>query len=76
MKHIESVAETVALEQLRDQGWAARLLDCSTKTLETWRTKGFGPRWVRVGRLVRYREADIHAWIESNVRRSTSEMAR
>ena len=73
MKRIESTAEPTQLEQLRDQGWAARLLGCSTKTLEAWRCKGLGPRFVRCSRLVRYRESDLRVWIEENVRRSTSE---
>lgn len=29
-------------------------------------SNGAGPRFVRVGRLVRYRVADIEAWIEAN----------
>lgn len=33
--------------------------------LETAVAKGHGPAFVRIGRLVRYRAADISAWITS-----------
>lgn len=34
-------------------------------TLAQWRYKGIGPRYVRVGRHVRYRSADLERWLES-----------
>lgn len=34
--------------------------------LELAPSRGNGPRFVRVGRLVRYRTADVDAWIASN----------
>jgi hypothetical protein len=43
------------------------------RTLERWRQTGDGPRFVRVGRAVRYRRSDLDAWLESRVRSSTSE---
>jgi predicted DNA-binding transcriptional regulator AlpA len=44
----------------------ATFLAMSTKVLSNWRWRGSGPRWVKVGRLVRYRREDVLAWIESN----------
>lgn len=32
-------------------------------TIYQWRTKGYGPIGVRVGRFVRFRPADVYAWI-------------
>lgn len=32
------------------------------RTLERWRAEGRGPRFVRIGRHVRYRKADIDAF--------------
>ena len=35
---------------------AAKYLgDLKENTLEGWRTKGVGPRYIKIGRLVRYR---------------------
>jgi len=41
----------------------------STATLADWRCKGIGPRALKVGRLIRYRMADLEAWLESRVQR-------
>lgn len=38
----------------------------SRRFLEISASNGAGPRFVRVGRLVRYRVADIETWIEAN----------
>ncbi len=43
---------------------AAELLGCGFRTLRNWRAKRGGPRFVKVGqRLVRYRRADLEAFI-------------
>jgi excisionase family DNA binding protein len=52
---------------------AADLLGLKRTTLEAWRVRGCGPRFVKLGRAVRYRAADLDAWIESRTRTSTSE---
>lgn len=41
----------------------------SVLTLADWRTKGIGPDYVKVGRLIRYRQADLDVWIETRVKR-------
>jgi len=33
-------------------------------TLYAWRTRGRGPRGIRVGKYVRVRQADLDAWLE------------
>jgi excisionase family DNA binding protein len=45
---------------------AAELLHISIRTLQAWRIKLTGPRFVRVGRAIRYRRSDLTAWIEAN----------
>ena len=52
---------------------AAKILGISRKTLEKWRVVGGGPRYRKLGRLVRYAEDDLHEWAERDVRRSTSD---
>jgi excisionase family DNA binding protein len=34
-------------------------------TVYRWRTRGGGPRGVKVGKHVRYRDIDIEQWLES-----------
>ncbi len=52
---------------------AARLLGISVRTLERHRLAGTGPRYARLGRLIRYRQNDLTEWVDQNVRNSTSE---
>jgi hypothetical protein len=43
---------------------AADFLNKSGSTLEIWRAKGFGPRWIRTGsRAVGYRIGDLKAYL-------------
>jgi excisionase family DNA binding protein len=52
---------------------AAQYLKTSTSTLAKRRVHGTGPRFVRIGRMVRYRRADLDLWIGTTVVSSTSE---
>jgi len=42
----------------------AELLGVATGTLYNWRYRGEGPKSVRAGKRVRYRYADIEAWLD------------
>jgi predicted DNA-binding transcriptional regulator AlpA len=44
---------------------AAAFVDLSVSTLEAWRKVNRGPRYLRVGRKVRYRISDLEAWVNS-----------
>jgi excisionase family DNA binding protein len=43
------------------------------RTLEHWRIVGDGPRFIRVGRQVRYAWSAVTAWLESNTFAHTAE---
>lgn len=45
----------------------------STRTLQRWRLEGGGPLYVKLGRLVRYRQSDLNAHLDECTRTSTSE---
>ena len=51
---------------LFSQETVAAIRDCSLATLERDRWAGGGIRYVKMGRLVRYRKSDIHAWLEAH----------
>lgn len=38
----------------------------SSRTLQRWRQKNLGPRWCRIGRLVRYRRSALDAYLDAN----------
>ncbi|MBN0039477.1 helix-turn-helix domain-containing protein [Cellulosimicrobium cellulans] len=40
-------------------------LGVPVKTIYVWRTRGKGPRGIRVGKHLRYRQSDIDAWLDS-----------
>lgn len=58
--------------RLRDTAGIAKKLTVKKNTLEIWRLQGKGPKFIKIGRLVRYDEADVDAWLEANTRKSTS----
>lgn len=43
----------------------ADLLGVPVGTLYQWRTRGYGPPGIRVGRYLRYRLGDLEAWVDS-----------
>ena len=51
---------------------AAQVLEVSVRTLEGWRVRGYGPKYRKIGRLVRYTYEDIEEFIDSTLRVSTS----
>lgn len=54
---------------------AERLGGLKPNTLEGWRVQGIGPRYIKIGRLVRYSLDDLDAYIAAQGRRSTSQAA-
>lgn len=64
------------MDKLFDQKTSAKLLGISVRTLERHRVAGTGPRYARLGRLIRYREGDLDAWVQGSLRASTSEAPR
>ena len=52
---------------------AAEYLCVSVVPRRKWRWEGKGPKFLKLGRKVVYREQDIHDWIDGRVRNSTSD---
>lgn len=52
---------------------AAAYLGISKSTLDKLRVYGSGPRYAKLGRRVTYRLADLDQWVQSRLRRSTSD---
>ena len=42
-------------------------------TLANWRVIGRGPRFIRVGRAIRYRIEEVEAWLDRRTADSTSD---
>lgn len=52
--------------QLVTEDEASRILKCTVAALRRWRRERRGPRFVRLGRLVRYRESDLTEFVDQN----------
>ena len=56
---------------LLDEHAAAVMLDLSPGTLSVWRSTGrYNLPFLKIGRNVRYRRADLQTWLEARVRAS------
>ncbi|WP_306253769.1 helix-turn-helix domain-containing protein [Parvularcula sp. IMCC14364] len=54
---------------------AANYLGMKASTLNRWRCSGVGPRFLKVGRLIKYRKSDLDAYLQGRVFQSTAECA-
>ena len=61
------------MDKLLDTKAAAAVLSLSESTLEKMRVYGNGPKYLKLGRAVRYRETDLQAWVAARSATSTSD---
>lgn len=59
-----SITAADALPELATRRQVAEFLQTSVPTLARWAGEGSGPRFIKLGSSVRYRRADVLAWIE------------
>ncbi len=52
------------MDRLLKQKEVEELLGLAPSTIEQWRLRGRGPRWVRLGRAVRYRLSDLTEYMQ------------
>jgi hypothetical protein len=52
--------------RLMTEDETAVALSCTKAALRRWRRERRGPRWIKLGRLVRYRDNDLEVFIEQN----------
>jgi hypothetical protein len=61
------------MQTLLTQREAADALRLSERTLERYRVSGEGPSYVKAGKRVMYRPADLDTWVKARVVTSTSD---
>lgn len=49
------------------------MLGKSPASLSQWRYMGIGPRFIKAGRVIRYRRSDIDAWLDQQTRQQTGQ---
>ncbi len=61
-------------QALIDEKVAAAFLGLTERTMQAYRQKGSGPRYVRISsRCLRYRRIELRQWAEARLRSSTSD---
>ena len=71
-KPIFPVMQDAVQSEVMDTVGAARYLHVSRQLLELMRVAGGGPRYAKLGRLVRYRRASLDAWLVERERSHTA----
>lgn len=51
----------------------SEMLKISVKTVDLWIAKGYGPNPLKIGRMVRFREADIIKFIDESMKEKKNE---
>jgi hypothetical protein len=59
-----------------DENGASAFIDVSVSSLQKMRVDGTGPAFAKIGNRVRYRVADLEAYVAERLVRSTSETAK
>lgn len=67
-----NIAAMEYLDGLIDETTAADFLCQSVRTIQKWRVTGYGPKFVKSGRSIRYRRRDLMVWTNSRCRSSTT----
>ncbi len=57
----------LAILVLLQEKEVAQMLSCTVAALRRWRREGRGPRYAKLGRLVRYREADVDDFVRDRL---------
>jgi predicted DNA-binding transcriptional regulator AlpA len=70
LERIMTIQEIIdRTRDLLDEKEAAQFLDNSPGTLSVWRSTGrYNLPFIKIGRNVRYRRADLIAWLEKRTR--------
>jgi predicted DNA-binding transcriptional regulator AlpA len=62
------------MNTLMNERQAGDWLGVSVRTLQRWRLEGVGPRFRKLGRLVRYHQSDLEEFVTNSTRTSTSDL--
>lgn len=65
---IVPAAPPLDVSELMDERALAIKLGVSRSTLQSWRYAARGPRYLKIGRLVRYRCGDVEAFLIASAR--------
>ncbi len=64
------------LDEAVDTAEASRITGFPACTLDTWRSRGEGPPFLKLGAAVRYQRRTLFAWLAEHQRRNTADRGR
>lgn len=62
-------------DRLLDKIETARVMNCSLALVHKWVQQGTGPKHVKIGRRVMFRESELNRWVAAQTRASTHHKA-
>lgn len=62
-------------DRLLDKAETARVMNCSVALVHKWVLYGTGPKHVKVGARVMFRESELNRWVAEQTRISTHRKA-
>lgn len=74
-RRVERIARKPEVESVEDP-WlrpekAGAHVDYTTNSLKTMRCRGVGPRYVKIGKTIRYRRSDLDEWAARHIRETS-----
>lgn len=52
------------MENMLNKRELAELLKVSVKTIDNWRSQGKGPKSIRIGRMIRFKQSEVELFIK------------
>ena len=52
-------------KRLQSAAEVAERLGVSKRTVDVWRSRNYGPAWLKVGRAIRYDPDAVEKWLET-----------
>jgi hypothetical protein len=69
---MQSLYSPLDPDALLTEAQTSDFLNLSIRTLQAWRMRNAGPKFVRAGRAIRYRRRDLTAWMDAHTMSSAS----
>ncbi len=74
---MRTITENENPVSLLNESQTAQFLGLTIRCLQNWRSRGGGPPYIQISRrAIRYRRADLEAWIDARIVANTTDARR
>lgn len=67
---------STAADRLLSTAQLSARIDVEESTLRFWRWDNRGPKWFKLGRIVKYKESDVERWLDEQYAKAKAEQRR